>query len=174
MQKTLATLGFIFLSSAPTFAFAEQEINLVSGHQIIEFQQRQSVDPIYIGGVRYNLSKQDFSPYYDTVVVGLGSDGEPIERYALAGYRTIIPVEGDFGQMLFFDVFGSANGNAQSLRISCGGFYGYESGRSYAISKQQITEGRCQSMSIDLSIRTWGTLSLPSSINLTVIISEQL
>ncbi|MBE0361695.1 hypothetical protein [Pseudoalteromonas aliena] len=127
--------------------------------------------PIYVGGARYTLNKSDFNPVYSTRVIHRPCrGGDPIIINTLVGYEVTFPVDGDYGQELFFDINGRSN-KSMNLAASCGTFNASDSGNKFVISKQQNTAQSCKNMKLKF---TFPSNSAPATIDLTVTISEQL
>ncbi|MFC3033725.1 hypothetical protein ACFOEE_14470 [Pseudoalteromonas fenneropenaei] len=143
-----------------------------SPEQILAAVTMQSVDPIYIGGARYALNKSKFTPVYRTrTIFDPCRHEEPIIINQLAGYEVSFPVDGDFGQQLYFDISGRSD-RSMSLNVSCGSFSGSDSGDKFVVSKSQNTGGTCKSMTVKFSFPA-GTAA-PTYIDLNLMISEQL
>ncbi len=125
--------------------------------------------PIYVGGVRYNVNQASMTPFYRTrVIPGRCPDYEPIYIQQFAGYRATIPVDGDSGQNLFFDIVGRASAD-MTLKVSCGSFTATDSGNKFVISTRQSTGGTCREMQVEL------TTSAPTpTVDLSIMLSEQL
>ncbi|WDE05416.1 hypothetical protein SG34_000235 [Thalassomonas viridans] len=143
------------------------------------------VDPIYIGGVMYKLTKADFTPVYRIdYIYRPCSIPEPV--WVLTGYKTTIPVNGDYGQELNFEISGRSDGTEMALQARCGDFSAADSGSKYFISKTMVTNQTCQSMQLTFSFDGGGNLPQPvaagaeplgssygpSLIELNVIIAE--
>ncbi|WDD99072.1 hypothetical protein [Thalassomonas actiniarum] len=104
-------------------------------------------EPIYIGGVMYKLTKADFTPVYRVdYIYHPCSIPEPV--WVLTGYQTTIPVDGDYGQELHFEISGRSDGTEMALQASCGDFSASDSGSKYFISKTMSTNQSCQSMKL--------------------------
>jgi len=143
------------------------------------------VEPIYIGGVMYKLTKADFTPVYRIdYIYRPCSIPEPV--WVLTGYKTTIPVDGDYGQELNFEISGRSDGTEMALRASCGDFSATDSGSKYFISKTMTTNQTCQNMQLNftfdggidepvpasMSDALMQASSGPSLIELNVIIAE--
>lgn len=128
-----------------------------------------SVDPIYIGGVLYQLNKSDFTPVYNERWIFPLCNEEPVLIRTLAGYTINIPVNGDAGQELIFDINGRSNGKVMNLTASCGSFSASDSGDKYIISKRMTTNATCTNMVLKFSF----TSSIaPTLIDMSVLIAE--
>ncbi|WDE05408.1 hypothetical protein SG34_000195 [Thalassomonas viridans] len=127
------------------------------------------LEPIYIGGVLYQLDKADFTPVYNERWLFPPCDGEPILIKTLAGYTVNIPVDGDYGQNLIFDINGRSDGKVMSLTTTCGSFTATDSGDKYIISKQMNTNGSCTNMELKFSFTS---STPPALIDLSVLIAE--
>ncbi|ODB35635.1 hypothetical protein BB427_03275 [Pseudoalteromonas sp. BMB] len=141
------------------------------------------VYPIYIdSGVRYDFSKSNFSPVYQSRVVYI-RPADPCRSDELVrvtikevvGYEMTVRVEGDDGKMLFFDVFGRSD---QSLKMSasCGSFNAQDSGSKWAVSKQHNTNGSCNFLKVQFTYPS-SSSGLPSNreadfLDFSVIISQ--
>ncbi|WP_281559992.1 hypothetical protein [Thalassomonas sp. RHCl1] len=111
----------------------------------IKLQQAQlqaSQTPVYINGVRYQLSKADFVPIYRQRIV----NEQCGVVNALSGYQVTLPVLGDTGQELIFDINGRSDGKVMNLTASCGDFYATDSGDKYVITKTMVTNRSCTNM----------------------------
>lgn len=191
MKKLIVTLIFCALSmlSSEVMAFDEQpdrrkccdfeekfcerlELNnSFSKEQMIAAAKPMLLsEPIYVGGARYTLNKTDFNPIYISRVIFDHCRAEPIIINVLVGYEVTFPVDGDYGQNLFFDINGRSN-KTMNLAASCGTFNASDSGNKFVISKQQNTAQSCRNMKLKF---TFPSNSAPATIDLTVTISEQL
>ncbi|MDP4985606.1 hypothetical protein [Pseudoalteromonas tunicata] len=195
MKTLLMLFTFITLNifSFSAFSSEEQDANplrrqcCTDPSRICEIQRMQdsvSIDqmfaaakpmilstPIYVGGARYTLTKSDFNPVYTTrVIYDPCFMSEPRVINILVGYEVVFPVDGDYGQNLFFDINGRSN-KSMSLTASCGTFSASDSGSKFIISQRKNTGGSCKNMQLKF---TFPTNSAPASIDLTVTISEQL
>jgi len=126
----------------------------------------QAVDPLYIDGVLYQLSKEDFTPIYISHYIQAGRERIRVEK--LVAYTLSIPVYGDIGQELIFDINGRSDGYAMELSASCGTFSASDSGDKYVISKRMTTEQSCTSMRLSFTVSG----SPPPSIELSILIAE--
>ncbi|TMN94154.1 hypothetical protein [Pseudoalteromonas sp. S558] len=192
MKKQIVTLIFCALSvlSAEAMAFDESPLvrccdfrdrfceeyprleEFVSEDQMLAAAKPMNLSaPIYVGGARYTLNKSDFNPVYSTRVIYRPClIDEPIIINTLVGYEVTFPVDGDYGQNLFFDINGRSN-KSMNLAASCGTFNASDSGNKFVISKQQNTAQSCKNMKLKF---TFPSNSAPATIDLTVTISEQL
>lgn len=191
MKKQIVTLIFCALSmlTAKVMAFEESPLvrccdnrdrfcepfernYSVSEQQMLDAAKPMNLsDPIYVGGARYTLNKSDFNPVYSTRVIYRPCRGDdPIIINTLVGYEVTFPVDGDYGQNLFFDINGRSNKSMQ-LAASCGTFNASDSGNKFVISKQQNTAQSCRNMKLKF---TFPSNSAPATIDLTLTISEQL
>ncbi|WDE11874.1 hypothetical protein [Thalassomonas haliotis] len=120
------------------------------------------VEPIYIGGVMYKLTKADFTPIYRVEYIYRPcSIPQPV--WVLTGYKTTIPVNGDYGQELHFEISGRSDGTEMALQASCGYFSASDSGSKYFISKSMITNQSCQSMQLTFTFD--GDIGLPQPVS---------
>ncbi|WDE05410.1 hypothetical protein SG34_000205 [Thalassomonas viridans] len=126
------------------------------------------IDPIFVDGVLYRLSKGDFAPIYTEREFEC-EDG-PYVLKTLVGYGVTVPVEGDIGQELIFDINGRSTGKNMNLSVSCGSFNGRDYGDKYNITRQMTTNGTCTSLEVKLLYFTGGLP--PQSIELTVLIAD--
>ncbi len=131
---------------------------------------QQMATPIYIGGVRYSVAKSAMTPVYRERYLPPRPclDEEPRLVRTFIGYKASIPVDGDYGQSLFFDISGRAT-TEMGLKVSCGSFTGTDSGNKFIISAQQVTQQSCRSMDIELT-----TNNASADVNLVISIAEQL
>ncbi|ODB35628.1 hypothetical protein BB427_03240 [Pseudoalteromonas sp. BMB] len=125
---------------------------------------------IYIDGARHKLDKSNFTRIYH---VGSGNDCDwggigPVG--ILEGFEVTVPVDGDGGQDLYFDINGRSNQHME-LSISCGSFDASDSGTKWAISREQKTDGSCRSMHVKVMFPSPGTWFDESSFELSMIIS---
>ncbi|WDD99077.1 hypothetical protein [Thalassomonas actiniarum] len=126
----------------------------------------QAAEPIYIDGVLYQLTKSDFTPIYISHYIQAGRERIRVER--LVAYTLTIPVYGDIGQELIFDINGRSDGYAMDLSVSCGTFSAGDSGDKYVISSRMTTEQSCTSMRLSFAVSG----SAPSFIDLSILIAE--
>ncbi|WDE05411.1 hypothetical protein SG34_000210 [Thalassomonas viridans] len=129
-------------------------------------QTQGAVDPLYIDGVLYQLSKEDFTPVYISHYIQAGRERIRVER--LVAYTLSIPVYGDIGQELLFDINGRSDGYSMNLSASCGTFSASDSGDKYVISKRMTTAQSCTSMRLSFTVSG----SPPPSIDLSILIAE--
>ncbi|MCO7199688.1 hypothetical protein [Pseudoalteromonas sp. OANN1] len=108
-----------------------------------------NIEPIYVGGARYELLNYFFEPIHATRYEKYGSEGKYRLVKYIVGYEMTIPVDGDFGQELIFDVSGYASKDAK-LSVSCGSFSGSDFGTRYYITKRISTGGSCKTMKVRL------------------------
>ncbi|MFC3033726.1 hypothetical protein ACFOEE_14475 [Pseudoalteromonas fenneropenaei] len=127
-------------------------------------------DLIYIGGAKYSANKSDFIPEFETRVDTCPGQ-PPLVTSVYSGYSLELPVYGDSGQQLHFDIAGRAAQN-MTLTVSCGSFSATDSGNKFYISRSQVTGGSCTNMSIHFSFPE--TPIEPSYLELSVIVSETL
>ena len=119
---------------------------------------------VYVGGVRYSLSKSSFTPVYEDL-----SNGECPNGTKLTGYKTSLSVVGDNGQSLIFDMSGQSD-RSVSLTASCGSFSGSDSGTKYIIAREMSTGGSCRNMNLTFKFN-WRLP--PASLNLNLSILEK-
>lgn len=125
--------------------------------------------PIYIGGVRYSINQAAMTPFYRTrIIKGVCPGDEPIYVQQFAGYRATVPVDGDYGQNLFFDISGRASAD-MTLKVTCGNFTSTDSGNKFVISTRQVTGGSCSEMKIELT-----SSAVTPTVDLSIMISEEL
>ena len=128
-----------------------------------------AMEPIYIGGVLYQLDKADFTPEYNERWYWPPCEEDPVLIKTLKGYTVNIPVDGDYGQDLIFDINGRSDGKIMNLTATCGAFSASDSGDKYIISKQMNTNGTCTNMELKFDF----TSSIPPTmIELSVLIAE--
>ncbi len=128
-----------------------------------------AVEPIYIGGMRYRISTAQMTPfyrYYRAHPPQQGADWVCFRRHL--GYQLQLPVSGDAGQPLFFDINGRSDSSV-TLNVSCGSFSGADQGNKFLISGQMATGGSCRSLTLELK-----NSNAVATAELTVMISEQL
>lgn len=128
-----------------------------------------AVDPIYIGGMRYRISTAQMTPlyrYYRAHPPRQDADWVCFRRHL--GYRLQLPVSGDAGQPLFFDINGRSDSSV-TLNVSCGSFSGSDQGNKFLISGQMVTGGSCRTFDLELK-----NSNAVATAELTVMISEQL
>jgi hypothetical protein len=131
---------------------------------------QQVATPIYIGGVRYSVAKSAMTPVYRERYLPPRPclDEEPRLVRTFVGYKISIPVDGDYGQSLFFDISGRAT-TEMGLKVSCGSFAATDNGNKFIISQQQVTNYSCRSMDIELT-----TSNASADVNLVISIAEEL
>ncbi|WP_281559074.1 hypothetical protein [Thalassomonas sp. RHCl1] len=123
-------------------------------------------DPIYIGGTLYRFSKENFTPVYE--YVEYHTPCEVIRIRKLVAYTATVPVYGDNGQQLIFDINGRSDGKVMTLTASCGSFSATDSGDKYVMFKQMATNQSCTAM--ELTFAASGAEA--QMIELTVLIAE--
>ncbi len=128
-----------------------------------------SATPVYIGGVRYQINQTQMSPLYryNWVPVPPPHLSERCWQ-SVDGLVIQLPVDGDAGQRLMFDISGRS-GTAGVLNVSCGSFNGSDRGEKYVISTTQITGGSCRILRLELR-----NVTASSNVALDVQISEAL
>lgn len=136
----------------------------------IKVFNKQMLAPIYIGGKRYSLSKNDFTPIVEKVTYTC-SGLEPLVVTKYTGYALSLPVHNDFGQKIYFDVSGRTS-KYMTLDISCGSFRSSDSGNKFYISRSAITDGSCTQLNLKFKFNV--TPNQPSYLDLSVTISEAL
>lgn len=129
-------------------------------------QQIASAPPMYVNGVRYTVNKSNFTPAYHIRYIDIGC--ELIEIKTLIGYSMILPVVGDNGQQLNFDISGRSNKN-MTLKASCGSFSATDSGTKWVISRQTYTNQSCDAMKLDF---TFSDSAEASYIDMSLLITE--
>ncbi len=131
---------------------------------------QQVATPIYIGGVRYSVAKSAMTPVYRERYLPPRPclDDEPRLVRTFVGYKISIPVDGDYGQSLFFDISGRAT-TEMGLKVNCGSFAATDNGNKFIISQQQVTNYSCRSMDIELT-----TSNAAADVNLVISIAEEL
>lgn len=130
---------------------------------------QSAADPIYIGGMRYRINTSQMTPqyrYYRAYPPQQGADWVCFRRHL--GYKLQLPVAGDAGQPLFFDISGRSD-NSATLTVSCGSFNGADQGDKFLISRQMVTAGSCRTL--DLELKNGNAVT---TAELSVMISEQL
>ena len=123
-------------------------------------------EPIYIGGTLYRFTKENFTPVYE--YVEYATRCEVIRIRKLVGYTATIPVYGDNGLELIFDINGRSDGKVMTLTASCGSFSASDSGDKYVMFRQMHTNQSCTSMK--LSFAASGAEA--SMIELSLLIAE--
>ncbi|TMN35349.1 hypothetical protein [Pseudoalteromonas sp. S2755] len=99
----------------------------------------------YVGGQRFTLDKQDFAPIFRSII------GAPKVLRYITRYETRLNIDGDFGQLLNFDISGSFSRNAD-ISISCGSFGASAKGvQAMQVHTQQVTGGSCKQMLISVA-----------------------
>ncbi|WDD99074.1 hypothetical protein [Thalassomonas actiniarum] len=166
-KLTLVAIGMLSLSSL--FAQAQGGDPLIQNQEELENIETSitqlALAPIYINGVIYKLNKEDFVPVYKTTYYEnpcLGS----IRRFV--GYKTAIPVIGDYGQNLVFELSGRS-AKSMKLTASCGNFSGTDTGTKYVISRNMSTNQTCENMVLEFSV---DDNQHSSTIDLNVLIAE--
>jgi len=131
----------------------------------------QQSAPIYIGGVRYAVNQTVMVPVYTERYVPGGPCPGDFPRYVkeFAGYHVDIPVDGDEGQSLFFDISGRAGANF-NLSVSCGSFSAADQGNKFFISQRLVTNHSCKLMQIELK----GRAEVAPSVELMISIAEEI
>lgn len=117
--------------------------------------------PIYVGGARYKINLSNLTPVYYSKYPG--SCGY------LVGYTTTFPVDGDWGQDLYFDLSGRSS-KEMSVSAQCGSFSASDSGDKWVISRQQNTGGSCKDMTLKFKFLRGLP---PTDFNFNVMISEE-
>ena len=171
MKTKIYLLWWLLCAAALTLSGAaraesccSQDALVLQGEFFAEIEQ--AVDPLYIDGVLYQLSKEDFTPVYISHYIQAGRERIRVER--LVAYTLSIPVYGDIGQELIFDINGRSDGYAMELSASCGTFSAGDSGDKYVISERMATEQSCTSMRLSFAVSG----SPPPSIELSILIAE--
>lgn len=132
--------------------------------------QMQTPAPIYIGGERYILNKENFTPIFTTVVYTCpGLDPLIVRQYT--GFEISLPVYNDFGQPIFFDIAGRTDRH-MNLTVSCGSFSASDSGDKFYISQSVVTNGSCDILTMKFEFTA--TAIQPRNLDLTLSISEEL
>lgn len=132
--------------------------------------QMQTPDPIYIGGERYILNKENFTPIFTTVVYTCpGLDPLVVRKYT--GFEISLPVYNDFGQPIFFDIAGRTDRH-MNLTVSCGTFSASDSGDKFYISQSVVTNGSCDTLTMKFEFTA--TAIQPRNLDLSLSISEEL
>jgi hypothetical protein len=132
--------------------------------------QMQTPDPIYIGGERYILNKENFTPIFTTVVYTCpGLDPLVVRKYT--GFEISLPVYNDFGQPIFFDIAGRTDRH-MNLTVSCGTFSASDSGDKFYISQSVVTNGSCDTLTMKFEFTA--TTTQPRNLDLSLSISEEL
>ncbi|WP_281559075.1 hypothetical protein [Thalassomonas sp. RHCl1] len=125
-----------------------------------------AAEPIYIDGVLYQVTESDFTPIYISHYIQAGRERIRVER--LVAYTLTIPVYGDIGQELIFDINGRSDGHNMNLTASCGTFNASDSGDKYVISSRMTTAQSCTSMKLSFAVSG----SPPPFIDLSILIAE--
>ncbi|WDE05409.1 hypothetical protein SG34_000200 [Thalassomonas viridans] len=128
--------------------------------------QAVPVEPIYIGGTLHRFTKANFTPMYE--YVEYPTPCEVIRIRKLTGYTATIPVYGDNGQQLIFDINGRSDGKVMTLTASCGSFSATDSGDKYVMFKQMTTNQSCTSMKLTFA----ASGAEAGMIELSVLIAE--
>lgn len=148
-----------------------QQAQLAQAAEQAVFATAQLGTPIYIGGVRYVVDQAAMVPVYTERYVPGGPCPGDFPRYVkeFAGYSVEIPVDGDEGQSLFFDISGRAGANF-NLSVSCGSFSAADQGNKFFISQRLVTNHSCKLMRIELK----GSAALAPVVQLTISIAEEI
>jgi hypothetical protein len=148
-----------------------QQAQLAKAAEQAVFANAQLATPIYIGGVRYVVDQAAMVPVYTERYVPGGPCPGDFPRYVkeFAGYSVDIPVDGDEGQSLFFDISGRAGANF-NLSVSCGSFSAADQGNKFFISQRLVTNHSCKLMRIELK----GSAALAPAVQLTISIAEEI
>ncbi|WDD97864.1 hypothetical protein [Thalassomonas actiniarum] len=128
-------------------------------------QLQASQTPVYINGVRYQLTKADFVPIYRQRIV----DEQCGVANVLSGYQVTLPVQGDTGQELIFDINGRSDGKVMNLTASCGDFHATDSGDKYVITKTMVTNRSCTNMALTFE---FDDINPPAMMDINLQISE--
>ncbi|WP_281559071.1 hypothetical protein [Thalassomonas sp. RHCl1] len=131
-------------------------------------QTSAALEPIYIGGTLYQLDKGDFTPVIRDTYYRDPCTGKTYLIPVVVSYTATIPVSGDVGQELIFNINGDTAGKVMKLTASCGAFSASDLDDKYSISKRMSTNQTCSSMKLTLDV----TSSQPASIDLNVLIAE--
>lgn len=125
--------------------------------------------PVYVGGVRYFINQTQMTPLYRYHWVPVPPPHISERCWRVVDGLTIqIPVDGDAGQRLLFDINGRS-GRDGVLTASCGSFSATDSGNKFVISSWQTTGGSCRSMRLDLR-----NVDATTTLDLSIQIAEQL
>lgn len=157
------TIFFTGTAGAETIGEGWHELILEDG---LLSETQGNIDPLYIDGVLYQLTRADFTPVSISYYIQAGRERIRVER--LVAYTLTIPVYGDIGQELLFDINGRSDGHNMNLTVSCGTFSASDSGDKYVISKRMITAQSCTSMKLSFAVSG----SPPPFIDLRILIAE--
>jgi len=135
----------------------------------VDGRARSKAAPIYIGGVLYKLSRDDFIPVYRDYQLDPLCDGNPVRVRRLVGYRAGIEVQGDYGQPLLFEISGRSGNKAMHFSAACGEFTASDRGDKYVISQVQTTNHSCSHMELAFAFHD-GVAA--TDIELSVVIAE--
>lgn len=124
----------------------------------------QAAEPIYIGGARYALTQAQLTASFGEFM----GPCNHLYRW-FKGYQLEIPVYGDYGEHLFFDISGRASAEL-NLTVSCGNFSASDRGSKFVIAQTEATRHSCQSLKLVFS----GNHASPPEVNLIIAITEQI
>lgn len=128
-----------------------------------------AVAPVYIGGVRYQINQTQMSPIYRYNWVPVPPPHLSDRCWqSVDGLAIQLPVDGDAGQPLMFDISGRSSAEGV-LNVSCGRFSATDKGYKYLIFATQITGGSCRVMRLELR-----NVAVTGNVDLSVQISEAL
>lgn len=161
VELTISDLRLMAYLGLPHSMTTQQSKEIVDKTSVSSLN---NVEPIHIGGARYKLSLSDFTPVPQTCG-GACHGGVP----KIIGYKTSVPVYGDFAQDLFFDIFGDSGKKSMTLNTQCGTYQDTDLGPEYTMSQVTNTNESCQNLSVSFT-----TDGAASSVDLTILISEEL
>lgn len=124
----------------------------------------QAAEPIYVGGARYAITQAQLTPSFGEFM----GPCNHVYRW-FKGYQLEIPVYGDYGEHLFFDISGRASAEL-NLTVSCGNFSASDRGTKFVIAQTEATRHSCQSLKLEFS----GNHASPPEVNLIIAITEQI
>ncbi|TMN35350.1 hypothetical protein [Pseudoalteromonas sp. S2755] len=132
----------------------------------------QSVEPVHVGGARYPITADDMQPLYETeMIFDRCFMTEPQYVQVFRGFEMNLPVAGDYGQDLIFEVTGRV-GRALDLSVTCGlgehTFTLRDSGTKLLVSRRLNTYGTCSNMHI--KVRSSSYIPRNVSVDLTVAV----
>ncbi len=124
----------------------------------------QAAEPIYVGGARYVVTQAQLTPSFGEFI----GPCHHVYRW-FKGYQLEIPVYGDYGEHLFFDISGRSSAEL-NLTVSCGNFSASDRGTKFVIAQTEATRHSCQSLKLVFS----GNHPSPPEVNLIIAITEQI
>lgn len=137
----------------------EEQMESVRNETISEYALLNNAEPIFIGGARYQIQ------FKSAPETPRGANSRL--------FTADVPVYGDVGQTLYFDIFGFASPSSFKplISASCGTYFDSDIGPEYVMSKVMSTGGTCQSLHLSFVMIGYPFIT---NFQLSALISEQL